>query len=792
MKRRMMQLLSLMIAFMMLGTDLVSGSEVADVSSTKQEIQLMDEPTADPQDDPDDTDDTDGENTGGTQTGDSGNTDRTQTGDSGNTGGTQTGDSGNTGGTQTGDSGNTGGTGNTDSNAQKPGTTTPVYTSKVTSLSADYKEDTKCIHIEWTTENAVSVNVTINDTELLIGYKGNSYDIAYKPQAGVQYTVTVTPFDEKGVEGEEDTDIIVEGDFSTPDIASLTPTYTQVLDAKGKNTGFAKPSVIITWEGQENARYAIYHASKDKEYAYTWLATVSTPVEGVYTVVDQDAVVGTNYYRICQLSVQDELVEQAISTSLSDPELIEMKIPKASLDAVQQDDGTVKLTMGLDCAYASGYTIYRKTGSGGYKKIAETTSNTFVDETVLFGKVYAYKVRAFYHNTKTSERKYGAYSKGIKIKNTVGRFDAKAALLSSQKVKISWNKAANALKYEVYYKTDIQGDSYTLLDSTKKLSIIGRLKKATAYDVMIKAYCQTNKGMDYFSYATVSFNTGFSAPANFAVKSTSYTLDPATYTFVQKDKLVWDRVYGASGYYIECYNTITKNFEVIAKVKGSSKNSFTVSNYVTPLLKMQQYRVSAYKGSKVLTGQTIDVTIGLDTVKDIKAKTSGSSTKISWKGVTGAQMYRVFRSNGRNVVLIGVTSSQSFKDQGTDKGVTYTYYVQAVNSSNNVESVYGEGAEYTRSIQKVTTFKARNMKKRKVRLSWKRVSGAEGYVIYYKGQDDQVYTKLKELTAKSNTYTHTGLQPDEKYTYRIAVVYHNIAGVAAESAVKSVSVKVKQ
>lgn len=63
---------------------------------------------------------------------------------------------------------------------------------------------------------------------------------------------------------------------------------------------------------------------------------------------------------------------------------------------------------------ASGYYVYRKTGSGKYEKIATVKGNTkvtYVDKTAKKGKTYTYTVKAYYKSYTS------AYKSGLKIKD---------------------------------------------------------------------------------------------------------------------------------------------------------------------------------------------------------------------------------------------------------------------------------------------------------------------------------------------------------------------------------------
>ena len=54
-----------------------------------------------------------------------------------------------------------------------------------------------------------------------------------------------------------------------------------------------------------------------------------------------------------------------------------------------------------------------------------------------------------------------------------------------------------------------------------------------------------------------------------------------------------------------------------------------------------------------------------------------------------------------------------------------------------------------------------------VKLSWSKVSGADGYVIYYKTGSES-YKKLTTVKGSSKvTYTHTKAKKGKTYTYKI-------------------------
>ena len=59
---------------------------------------------------------------------------------------------------------------------------------------------------------------------------------------------------------------------------------------------------------------------------------------------------------------------------------------------------------------ATGYKVYRKTGSGSYKLVKTTSSASYKDSSVKKGKKYTYKIKAYYKNyTYSAEKKKYTY-----------------------------------------------------------------------------------------------------------------------------------------------------------------------------------------------------------------------------------------------------------------------------------------------------------------------------------------------------------------------------------------------
>ena len=65
------------------------------------------------------------------------------------------------------------------------------------------------------------------------------------------------------------------------------------------------------------------------------------------------------------------------------------------------------------------------------------------------------------------------------------------------------------------------------------------------------------------------------------------------------------------------------------------------------------------------------------------------------------------------------------------------------------------------------TLKAKNLKGRKVKLTWSKVKGADGYMIYVKGPKDKKYKLRLTKNARVKSITHKGLKKNKKYRYKV-------------------------
>lgn len=666
------------------------------------------------------------------------------------------------------------------------------YTAKIERLTTDYDRKTNLLFLEWEDTYTEYVDILLNGKALEEHYTGNEALLLCDLQPGASYTISILPYNFRDEPGEVKETIIAHGSFEAPNDAAAFLVSVPVADKSGNQTGFSRPQVQLRWNALAGAVYEIYRAEKDEISAYKWYTDVTVKSDGIYTYIDEGAGFGTYYYKIRRKIAADSYIDQELCTALSKTVSIHVAVPKPQLHARLNGGGKITLSMQSAGEFVSGYDIYRKTGKGKYKYLTSVTEDEYIDGEIEFAKTYRYKVRAFYYDMNSGSKTTGSYSNVSKVKNTIGGIKAEAAAVSEKKVKLTWTPAANAEGYEIYVRSGTPGDSYVLWKTTKKYALKKSVGKNGTYYFMVKAYRRKGKGKTYFSSAEVSIKMGFAAPTGFKIKKTAYEHNKAEKEILQKDTLSWNRVYGAGGYYIDVYDSLSKTYRRAATVTKGTVTSFTVSNPVTASSKPVRYRISAYAGGSVKKGAVLEVKPKLGSPENVTAARYGTRTKLSWKSVTGAECYQIYRSNGRTMVFVGETAGTSMIDQGLSAGVGYNYYVQAVNRTKKLASERIISVSYTQKQEKVANLAAVNVSAKSVQITWNESRGAESYIIYYKASSKEKYQKLTEVPAKVNGYLHKNRKVGSTCFYKVTAVKKNSGGILSESGAVSVKVKIRK
>lgn len=173
-----------------------------------------------------------------------------------------------------------------------------------------------------------------------------------------------------------------------------------------------------------------------------------------------------------------------------------------------------------------------------------------------------------------------------------------------------------------------------------------------------------------------------------------------------------------------------------------------------------------------------------------------SSVTIKWNkasgGVSGYQVYKYNSTKKKYEYVANITSGNTVKytNKNVSAGRTYKFYVKAYKKVGTTR-YYGANSKVITVCTQTNAPKVKlSTSKRKVKVKWGKVSGATGYVVYYKTSAGGKYKKLKTLSSSKTSYSKSSLKKGKRYYFRV-VAYKKVSGktVYSTGSVKNIVVK---
>lgn len=208
------------------------------------------------------------------------------------------------------------------------------------------------------------------------------------------------------------------------------------------------------------------------------------------------------------------------------------------------------------------------------------------------------------------------------------------------------------------------------------------------------------------------------------------------------------------------------------------------------------------------TLQSVTVTVNVDKTDFVEkavsvgrvetlatASSAYNKVKLTWSNVDGATGYRVYRSTSKTsgftkVKSITKNSTVTYTNSGLSCGTTYYYKVRAYrlidgNYYFGDYSAVVSGKPVPAAPGSVSVAKA---SKKKVKISWNKVTGASGYRVYRSQSKTSGFSKIKTVTSGSKlTYTKSTSRK-VKYYYKVRA-YTTINGKKVWGAYSAVKAK---
>lgn len=165
--------------------------------------------------------------------------------------------------------------------------------------------------------------------------------------------------------------------------------------------------------------------------------------------------------------------------------------------------------------------------------------------------------------------------------------------------------------------------------------------------------------------------------------------------------------------------------------------------------------------------------------------------KVTWNKVSQAVGYEVYQNSKK----IADVKTNSYTKTKLTTGTKYTYKVRAykLNGTKKVYSGYSKNVTATPNLSTVSNVKVKNSSKKSAKITFKKVNGASGYVIYRATKKNGKYkavSTLKKGTAVS--YTNKKLKKKSTYYYKVRAYKKVGKKTVYGSYSKTVSVKIKK
>lgn len=243
----------------------------------------------------------------------------------------------------------------------------------------------------------------------------------------------------------------------------------------------------------------------------------------------------------------------------------------------------------------------------------------------------------------------------------------------------TWNAVSGAAGYDIH-RYNASTKKYDSLGSVKTTSFTDNsVKQSSNYYYLVRAYVMNASTKVAGNNVKILCSTdpaGVTGLKQSASSSTSVTLK-------------WNKAANATAYVVYKYNSSTKTY---SKVATTTTNTATVTQSANTAV---YYRV--YSATKTTGGYNYGKVSAAALARTGPAKTSVTLTNIgsgkvevSWKKVSGATHYQIFRyENGSYKKIATVSSAYDYyNNTGLKRGTNYYYLVRPIRYSSSV-TYYG-------------------------------------------------------------------------------------------------------
>ncbi len=333
---------------------------------------------------------------------------------------------------------------------------------------------------------------------------------------------------------------------------------------------------------------------------------------------------------------------------------------------------------------------------------------------------------------------------------------------------LSWLPVTGAKGYAVYRTTSDGGKIFVgeTVGADKTVIKDTGLESGVKYTYMVSA-------VNDFSESAMSSN-GLSS--TYVAKPTVTSVKNA----VGGIGVYWKKTAGAKQ-----YNIMRRTAGSTSWTKVATRSATLSAYYKDTSVKdgvQYEYDVNSVADSFVsVTASTGKKVIYVKAPTGITVANASSGVHIKWSAHSKATKYIIYKKTvGEDSGLkqYKETTKTSFVDTQVEGGKTYTYSVRTI--TPNGSSAYNTTG-YTITRVPSTTVSSLSLNKSSVRVSWKKVSKVDGYVIYRKRPTATSWTKVATVKKDVSYYDDSGVGSGVRYFYAVSPIYNNSEGAKVSS-----------
>lgn len=360
---------------------------------------------------------------------------------------------------------------------------------------------------------------------------------------------------------------------------------------------------------------------------------------------------------------------------------------------------------------------------------------------------------------------------------------ATASASSSTKMKLKWNGADGASGYAIYRGMSASGSFQKIATTSGTNYSDLAIRPAVNY---------------YYKIVPISQDSG----EEMTHESATIKAKAPAKTFIEKVQaksptkiaIRWQASAGSTGYIIYRSTSEHGGYSEIDRIEGQAETSYQDTGIVPG--KVYYYKVrpanQGYKGIGSYSEPKRGRTMAKAVITSI-ASVSSNKIQITWKKVSNAASYDIYRGTAENGTYKKIATVNKgvlkYADQSVKSGKRYYYKVVASGTFDGAKITggYSDPASF-RALKQVQISSVKMTPDDGLTIKWSKVSGATKYKIYRAQSKQGKYKEVATVQgASSVTYTDTKIISGKTYYYKVQAYSDNAGIITAGSGSKSVA-----